>query len=442
MAFKLPAGTYGLILAILWPYRWKPDEFPVPNNMTTKRLKSRLLATVRARPICSGTLWRMVFLHLFSIWSLSLPGICSAESADAELLKLKGGVVTNYAAIVTASYRDSVVAARSLSTAIDVLLAKPSEKSLAAARTAWLSARAPYSRTEAFRFYDGPIDQVETMINSWPIDENYIDYTVANPKAGIINDVSSFPMLSRTLILSLNEKEGKKNISAGFHALEFLLWGQDLDPNGPGNRSWRDYADQTKNADRRRQYLRLITDLLVENLETVASAWAEGNPGNYRSQFLSMNPDAALANILKGIGALSGPEIAGERLTTPYETKEQEEEQDCFSDNTRNDLIDDAIGIENVYFGHYTGATGQAIQGPGVHDLLLRMDAEFAGKMAAQVRTAVTCVRNIPQPFDQAVLGANTSPGRIAIKNAIVAFQTQSDMTAKAANLLSVKLNL
>src|SRR5439155_5439287 len=190
---------------------------------------------------------------------------------------------------------------------------------------AWLAARVPYSQTEVCRFYDGPIDQLEGAVNAWPIDENYIDYVADNPEAGVINAVSTFPAVSRELILSLNEKEGKKNVSTGFHAIEFLLWGQDMSATGPGDRPWSDYASGGRNADRRRQYLRIVTDLLVENLQTVAAAWTDGNRGNYRSEFLAMDPDAALANILKGMGALSGPEVAGERMTVPYETKEQED---------------------------------------------------------------------------------------------------------------------
>src|SRR5262249_22723763 len=272
--------------------------------------------------------------------------------------------------------------------------------------------------------------------------EQYIDYVADAPDAGIINATSSYPTISRELILSLNEKEGKKNISTGFHAIEFLLWGQDRSTNGPGDRSWRDYTDATRNSERRRQYLRIVTELLVEHLKFVAAEWADGTTDNYRSRFLAMEPDAALANFLKGMGALSGPEVAGERLTTPYETKEQEEEQDCFSDNTCNDLIDDARGIANVYFGRYACANGKKVCGPGLHDLLMRVNPEFATKLSTQVEMAVARAQEIPPPFDQAILGPNTTPGRIAIKKAIKAFQGDSDLIAEAANVLSIKLNL
>ena len=49
--------------------------------------------------------------------------------------------------------------AKVLQAAVDALLAAPSETTLAAARKAWVAARPAYHVTEAFRFYDGPIEK-------------------------------------------------------------------------------------------------------------------------------------------------------------------------------------------------------------------------------------------------------------------------------------------
>jgi putative iron-regulated protein len=141
------------------------------------------------------------------------------------------------------------------------------------------------------------------------------------------SSICRFPTISKALIVSLNEKGGEKNITAGFHGIEFLLWGQDLNDDGPGQRSHLDYVDgHQPHAGRRRQYLQAAAWLLVENLKTVAEEWAPDRAANYRARFLAMPPDEALTCILKGAGILSGAELAGERLTVPYETKEQEDE--------------------------------------------------------------------------------------------------------------------
>lgn len=365
-----------------------------------------------------------------------------AENERATILDLKRAVLTNYARIMHRGYQDSVNGATRLAEAIDVVLEHASEQSLAAARQAWLKARIPYLQTETARFYDGPIDQLEGMINAWPIDESYIDYVANVPEAGIINMRAAFPILSQELILSLNEKEGRKNISTGFHAIEFLLWGQDFNKDGPGNRPWTDYVPAGRNADRRRQYLRIAAKLLTEHLQIVAAAWSDLGATNYRATFLASDPDVSLAKALKGAGAFSGPELAGERLTAPYETKEQENEHSCFSDNTHNDIIYDAVGIQNVYLGRYITSDGERLQGPGIHDLLMHFDPQFAAALAAQIEKSVTLARRIPPPFDQAILGVTGSPGRVAIKEAITSFQTQSDMIAKGAKIIGLKLEL
>ena len=366
--------------------------------------------------------------------------ISTGDAAQPDSLKRE--VVGQYAAIASASYTDSLAAARELQHVIETMLAAPSAPKLEAAREAWTRARRPYLQTEVFRFHDGPIDAVEGMINAWPIDENYVDYVADNPDAGIINEVKKFPCVTRDLLVWSNEREGEKNISTGYHAIEFLLWGQDFSAAGPGSRAWQDFIDESKHATRRCEYLRLAAALLVENLQTVTAAWAEGVTNNYRAEFLALDPDEALGRILKGIGSLSGPELAGERLTVPYETKEQEEEHSCFSDTTHQDVIYDVLGVQNIYLGRYTRTDGSKVTGPSLRDLLGQTDRAFAGRLAAQIDTSLAAARSIPVPFDQAILGPNTAPGRVAIKKTIVSLQAQADLIARAASRLSVHLTL
>ena len=78
---------------------------------------------------------------------------------------------------------------------------------------------------------DGP----EGLINAWPLDEAYIDYVEGDPAAGVVNDPDTYPTIDAELLTSLNEQGGEANISTGWHAIEFLLWGQDLSTDGPGD---------------------------------------------------------------------------------------------------------------------------------------------------------------------------------------------------------------
>ncbi len=377
----------------------------------------------------------------------SVLAVRSALAGDADLPALQRAVVAQHARLVHAAYEDARVAAEGLQKAVAGFLAAPDAGRMASARQAWLAARVPYVQTEVCRFCDGPIEQVEGFVNAWPMDEHYIDYVVGEPRAGVIHAAKEFPRLTKELLLSLNEKEGEKNISTGFHAVEFLLWGQDTNPKGPGNRPWQDY-DLAKPDDgqspvaRRREYLRLTCELLVEHLRQVEEAWAPGRTGNFREKFLTQPAAASLTMMLKGAGTLAGPELSGERLTVAYETKEQEDEHSCFSDNTHNDFIHDALGLENVWLGRYRRTSGELISGPGLHDLLQRVDTQLAERLDAQTAAGVAAARAIPKPFDQAILGPDTAPGRLAVKHAIATFRAESDLFAKAGTALGFKLRI
>ena len=363
-------------------------------------------------------------------------------TGDADLTALKRTVVADYATLVYATYQDALAGARTLSASVDAFVESPGADSLQRARQAWIDARIPYTQTEAFRFYDGPIEAVEGLINSWPIDENLIDYVEGDPHAGVINHVEQFPAITSELLVSLNEKGGEKNITAGFHAIEFLLWGQDLNDDGPGQRTFLDYVDgHAPHASRRREYLRVASRLLVRNLETVTEEWAPHNASNYRARFIALPPDEALACILKGVGILSGSELAGERLTVPYETKDQEDEHSCFSDNTHEDIVNDIVGIENVFTGQYLTASGERIHGHGLRDLLARVNPALARTLGREIAASVAAARAVPAPFDRAILGTDAAPGRVAVRKLITALRAQADSIAEAGAVLGAKLN-
>ena len=203
---------------------------------------------------------------------LALPLLAGPGPAAQGPAPDEAAVVANYTALVHAVYGDVEAAALELQRALHAFVEAPGEETLAAARRAWIHSHAVYAPSEAFRFYGGPIDDLyygsEELINGWPLDEAYIDYVAGDPGAGIINRVDVLPGFNRDSLVELNGRNGDKNLTAGYHAIEFLLWGQDLDPDGPGARSHLDYVDggPAPNPDRRRRYLAILADLLVERL--------------------------------------------------------------------------------------------------------------------------------------------------------------------------------
>ncbi|MDF1863016.1 MAG: imelysin family protein [Verrucomicrobiales bacterium] len=343
------------------------------------------------------------------------------------------GIVSNYAKIVYASYLDSLTLARELEKALHAFVKDPTAAGQEECKKIWLEARRPYLQTEAYRFYAGPIDDKdgpESMINGWPMDESYIDSVDGAPESGIIHQTELYPEISKELIASLNEKAGETAITSGFHAIEFLLWGQDQSDDGPGDRPFSDYID-APNAKRRSAYLVACGELLGDHLESLVKEWAPDQPGNYRAGFEAKDPVLATREILYGLHVMSGKELAGERMLVAWDTQDREDEHSCFSDTTHFDHQRDAMGIENVYRGRYRKQNGEMISGSGIRALVRVFQpdrlAEFDRKMVEVTKS----IAAIPSPFESAVLGGEDAPGRVAILHAVEHLEDFAAMMAE-----------
>ncbi|MCY0990352.1 iron-regulated protein [Nannocystis sp. ILAH1] len=383
-----------------------------------------------------------------SLLALCLLPACTNNAAtgwdDDSFRSEAQSVVDRYAELVSAAYEKSSRGAEQMDSALQAFVAAPSAETLEATKTAWLGARDDYGLTEVFRFYNGPIDaapdELEGRINAWPMDEAYIDYVEGEPDVGIINDLAGYPEITRDVLIERNGAEGEDSISTGWHAIEFLLWGQDLSADGPGARPWSDYVDgadgTAANQDRRRQYLTLTSELLLDDLARVADAWSEGQ-ANYRADFVAQDPKEAIAKVLLGMASLSGAELAGERMTVAYDTREQEDEHSCFSDNTHKDLLANIQGIEDVYLGRIDGQAGASLS-----SLVARIDADVDAVATAKLQAAVAAVKAIPAPFDAAIQAKDGSPERAAVKAAIDSLKEATDALVAVADALEIELNL
>lgn len=348
-------------------------------------------------------------------------------------------VASHYAALVEASYADTLTAAKTMQQAIDAFAKSPSADSLAAARKAWLAARELYGQTEAFRFYGGPIDDAngpEGRINAWPMDESYVDGVKSKPDSGLINKRKF--AISKKALAAQNERGGEENIATGWHAIEFLLWGQDVSETGPGDRSLEDFVDGKKpNADRRRQYLTTVTELLVDDLSGVAKQWTPGVKTNYRAKF-EKGGQESVRKILLGLGSLSRGELAGERLEVALNSQDQEDEHSCFSDNTHRDVVNNARGIQNVWLGEYKRADGSVIKGESLRDLVALKDAGLAERTTKQITGSVVAAEGIQAPFDREIVGAKDAAGRLRIQKTIASLTQQSKDLAASAKAVGI----
>jgi len=362
----------------------------------------------------------MIGSHLRRAVALGLFGF-SALLPGQDLAQKKREVVRHHAAWCHQLYGQVADRAAAMHKRIVALTKQPDAANLEAAKKAWLHARELYGWTEALRFHDGPIETREPLLNAWPIDEAYIDYVEGRPDCGIVNDPKRFPTLQAPLLVLANERGGEANICVGWHAIEFLLWGQDLSATGPGARPFTDFVStKGQHAQRRGAYLRAVSGLLVQHLRELQAEWAPG--ARYRVRF-ERDVDASVRRMLVGVTVLTAFELGGERMVVAYETQDQEQEHSCFSDNTWQDFVSNQLGIRAVVLGCEVAGK----RGPGLIELV-RAQPDVAEALEASLRRTEKALRAIPQPFDRAFVGADDSPGRRAMLHAIESLEQQAEV--------------
>lgn len=364
---------------------------------------------------------------------------CSAGRA-ASPTDPTAAAVEQYAVLMHANASDVVDKLQALQSAVGAFVAHPSADGLAATQQAWLDARPSYGQLEVGRFYNGPVDVVNGGANEWPIDENFIDYTAGNPQGGIINDVAGYPELSPQVLAKSDEVGGIENLSTGFHAIEFLLWGQRLDQTeGPGERPYTDYVDggTASNQSRRSAYLRAATDLLLSDLTGVMVDFDPEQPGSYAADLVAGSARDGLAKMVRGLTSMAVSELFYERMTDPFLTQNRKDEESCFSESTQIDLVANMQGVENVYLGRYGDVMGASIS-----DLIRAQDPALDRTLKKQLSTTHAAIDAIPPPFDHAVIAPEGSPPHQAVKDALDTFVPMIESLRKMSNILGVKVNI
>ena len=378
-------------------------------------------------------------------------------------------VTQTYVNIAHSAYEDSLVSARTLHQSIVAFLDAPSSTTLEQARSAWIDARVPYQQTEVYRFGNAIVDEWEGKVNAWPLDEGLIDYVdaamygseseensfyaaniIANPTLTVAGRTIDASTIDVELLQSMHEvDEVEANVSTGYHAIEFLLWGQDLNGTGPGagQRPATDFMTGEGctggNCERRRAYLMAATDLLIADLEDIVTAW--GPDGDARTALDALPAAGQIAVMLTGMGSLSYGELAGERMQLGLMLHDPEEEHDCFSDNTHNSHYDDARGIYNVYHGRYQRIDGSLVEGPSLSSLVQAAEADLDAEMRTSLDATAAAMQRLKDTADSGkmaydqMLGESNPEGNALVSDAVEALKAQTRVIERVAVALGVE---
>lgn len=417
-----------------------------------------------------ATMYRQPLAGIVALSAL-MPFAAVADAAANNDPVSADAVIQHYADLAHANYADALSAAQALNERINELLADPTAETLNAAKQAWLQARVPYQQSEVFRFGNAVVDDWEGQLNAWPLDEGMIDYVegddyqyelgnegataniIANERITVGGESLDVSDITPELLASLNEIGGSEaNVASGYHAIEFLLWGQDLNgfEAGSGERPVSDYQtgdDCTHgHCDRRGAYLDAVTDLLVADLEWMVNQWAPEAEGHYRESLLATSDSEGLRRMLFGMGSLSLGELAGERMKVALEANSFEDEHDCFSDNTHNSHYYNGQGIQNIFTGSYQRLDGSVVEGPSLQDLLSQDNSELADTLAQQLEATMARLGDIkqaaeaqssPMAFDMMIAPGNEQ-GSELINAAIMTLVAQTESIERAAGELGV----
>ncbi|MCR9495574.1 peptidase [Vibrio alginolyticus] len=392
--------------------------------------------------------------------------IASGSTVAAQVTKQQ--VVEHYADVAHAVFADSVTTAKTLDVKIDEFLKSPSADKLEEVKQAWLDSRVPYQQSEVFRFGNAIVDDWEGQLNAWPLDEGLIDYVATDYQYELGNEGAAANIIANTslqigaskldvsnitpeLLADLNEVGGSEaNVASGYHAIEFLLWGQDLNGTnaGAGQRAYTDFVVGSEctngHCDRRGEYLKAAADLLVQDLEWMEKQWSAEVKGNYRETLLTDSADNGLRKMLFGMGSLSLGELAGERMKVALEANSTEDEHDCFSDNTHNSHYYNEQGIYNVYTGLYKREDGTLLSGPSIADLVAQKDKQAAKEIQKQfdvtrnqVGKLVTSAEKNNQHFDQ-LIAAGNAQGNTLVNDTIMSLVDQTGSIERAAGIIGI----
>ena len=255
---------------------------------------------------------------------------------------------------------------------IGMLTEQANNENLNLSKQAWLDAHSAYELTTLHRYFAAQLlgeqnslalMQIQYQINHWPIIPGYIDYVNGYPDSGIVNDINV-----NLDVDSLREQHGTFDISEvtlGFHVIEFLLWGYD---SGSVPRPAADFdavleltsqeiesgysLDQLSN-NRRRLFLSVATDTLVEDFRALQSLWL-AEESSIRRGIESTSGTELIVIFADSMSAMLTEELLLRSLYPMLNGNFSESIQSPYSRSTQNAVSSQLSGLERLLLERQT----------------------------------------------------------------------------------------
>ncbi len=264
-------------------------------------------------------------------------------------------------------------------------------------RENWKVAYDAYHQLGPFRFHSEStltplMSDAELQLSLYVTNPAYIDVTSQDATSGIIPDEATYPQILTQVLTDAHLAGGPENVSLGFHALEFILWGEDNSASGPGNRLVSDFGGTSTN-NRRKEYLVTVNYL---NNAYVNATDAEA----YINAFKKLTYKEQLQTMLSGVYRFVKDDLAGKSIKTPYDMMDQQFEESPYSDNSLNDLKSKLNSTRNFL----TGSQFSGTNGYFLIDYIAFKSQDNADKITRLLEDIDSQLTGITVAFDQAVV--------------------------------------
>jgi putative iron-regulated protein len=321
---------------------------------------------------------------------------------------------------------DAYLASQDVDVATDSLLETPSDSTLVAARDAWLAARGPWATAQILHGPGSPLDTPweegsptpSSVLGQWQFDAADIDY-VSDGAGGVliggfVNDPATYGPVDVDNLLALHEAGGDvRAVKLGWTVAELLLWGEDLDINGPGVRSAGDYTVGVGLGDvaRRRAYLDVVTDLLTRHTGVALNGWTD-----FGEAFEDRTVEDGLGWMVGNMRTLVVEDLLGRRLLPAMALGLGGDATSPFADNSSEEFRAAARGLRMAWDGRYIRTSGEVIDGSGVGTIVGDVDDALESRVTDEIDAVVAAAAAL-ELFDKDI----TTPAGQDRTNALIA---------------------
>lgn len=326
---------------------------------------------------------QLIILVLIVITQLSLTSCTDNKALISETSTVSSAlqkeVLTNLSVdVIVETYADVQNNSRYLNTKAKNLTIGD-EQALQVVKDAWKDARASWEKSKGFLF--GPVVEkgIAPAIDTWPIDLNAINSILESGQKISSNSLQD------------------NNTARGFHTIEYFVWGMN------GNKSASELTQKEI------EYIVAATENLKENARLLYIGWC--HEGSYfasnfidagESTSIYSSQEDALKEIVKGMVAIAD-KVANEKIKTllieTYADLRPEAIESRFSHTTKSDLVNNILGIQNIYLGNY-----ENINGIGLSAIIVARNSTLDEKVKIAITDAITAIENISGTFTEAIV--------------------------------------